>query len=342
MQINVEQALGFGTKAHREGKLQDAERFYRFILELDSSHPDANHNLGLLAISANKDAASLPFFKTALKVSPHVEQFWLSYIDALINQHQFESVSEMLEKARNYGISEEKLNAWESQVALVAGQLNPDGACPPHQLLTILLEHYQNERYNEAESAARSLSIKFPSHNFSWKILGAVLKKKGRASDALFAGQKAVEISPDDAEAHFNLGNSFRDLRRLEEAEASARKAIILKPNFAAAHNNLGNILRELGRLDEAEASYIHAISFEPDFAEAHNNLGITLKVLGRLEEAEESCIQAVALRPSWAEAHSNLGKILLKKGQYRKGLNELLVGDGFIAFDLKNGLSIL
>jgi Flp pilus assembly protein TadD len=54
-----------------------------------------------------------------------------------------------------------------------------------------------------------------------------------------------------------------------------------LKPDFAEAHNNLGNTLKELGRLDEAEASYNQAIALKPDYAEAHRNLGNTL-VLSR------------------------------------------------------------
>jgi Flp pilus assembly protein TadD len=34
------------------------------------------------------------------------------------------------------------------------------------------------------------------------------------------------------------------------------RQAVALSPKDAEAHNNLGNTLKELGRLDEAEASY--------------------------------------------------------------------------------------
>ena len=104
----------------------------------------------------------------------------------------------------------------------------------------------------------------------------------------------------------------------------------------------MGNTLRELDRLDEAEASYKQAIALKPDYAMAHSNLGNALTELGRLDEAEASCAQAIALKSDFAEAHSNLGKILLKNGQHREGLNEILLGDGIISFDLKNGLSIL
>ena len=75
-----------------------------------------------------------------------------------------------------------------------------------------------------------------------------------------------------------------------------------LAPQDFEAHSNLGNTLKELGRLDEAEASYTQAIALKPDYAEAHYNLGITLQELGRLDEAEASYTQAIALKPDFAE----------------------------------------
>ena len=53
-------------------------------------------------------------------------------------------------------------------------------------------------------------------------------------------------------------------------------QAIALKQDFAEAHNNLGNIFKELKKLEEAQASYLKAIALKPNFAEAHYNLGVT------------------------------------------------------------------
>jgi len=187
---------------------------------------------------------------------------------------------------------------------------------PSQSQYDILLECYQRGRYDDAEKLAISLTEQFPYDQFSWKVLGAVLKKTGRVSESLFASQKAVGINPQDVEAHSNLGNTLKELGRLDEAEASYTQAIALNPNFSIAHNSLGNTLKELGRLDEAEASYTQAIALNPDYAEAHNSLGNTLKELGRLDEAEASYTQAIALNPDYAEAHSNLGTTLKELGR--------------------------
>ena len=128
-----------------------------------------------------------------------------------------------------------------------------------------------------------------------------------KEAESLAPKQNAAELSPHDAEAQSNLGNTLQELGRLDEAEASYRQAIALKPDYADAHYNLGNTLQELGRLGEAEASLRQAIALKPDYAEAHNNLGATLQELGRLDESEASYRQAITLKPDSAEAHNNL-----------------------------------
>ena len=48
MEFTLDQALQTGIIAHSEGRLKEAARFYRAILQAQPDHPDANHNLGLL------------------------------------------------------------------------------------------------------------------------------------------------------------------------------------------------------------------------------------------------------------------------------------------------------
>ena len=146
--------------------------------------------------------------------------------------------------------------------------------------------------------------------------LGVTLKELGRLDEAEVSYKKAIALKPDLAEAHSNLGNTLKKLGRLDEAEVSNTQAIALKPDYAEAHSNLGNTLQELGRLDEAKASYKQAIALKPDYAEVHSNLGNVLKELGRLDEAEVSYTQAIALKPDHAEAHNNLGGMLQELGR--------------------------
>ena len=316
MELTVEEALQQGVAAYNEGKLQDAERLYRAILQSQPTHPDANHNLGVLAVSVNEAEAALPLFKTALEANPNREQFWLSYIDALIKEEQFDNAKQVLEQAKKYIVYGDRLNSLEAQLSPKTHNPTTARLSPPQELLNNLLGHYQNRRYSDAEKLAVSITQEFPKDQFAWKVLGAVLGQIGRKSEAVDANQTAVALSPQDADAHSNLGITLQQLGRLDEAEVSYKQAIVLKPDFVEAHSNLGNMLKELGRLDEAEASHKQAIVLKPDYAEAHSNLGITLQELGRLDEAEASYNQAIALKPDYAEAHYNLGNMLKELGR--------------------------
>ncbi len=321
MELTIEQALQQGVAAHKEGKLQDAERLYRAILQSQPLHPDANHNLGVLAVSVNKADAALPLFKTALEANPKIEQFWLSYIDCLIKGEQFANAKQVLEQAKTQGLVGDKLNNLETQLLPKTQAENVNSASPSQKQLSSLLEHYQNGRVNDAEKLAASITNEFPQHQFAWKVLGAVLKQTGRVMESLTAMQKSVQLAPQDAEAHSNLGVTLKELGMLEEALASYAQAIALKPDYAEAHSNLGVTLKELGRLNEALASYKQAIALKPDYAEAHSNLGVTLQELENLDEAEASYKQAIALKPDYAEAHSNLGVTLQKLGRLDEAL---------------------
>ena len=73
MELHIEKALQQGIAAHKEGRLQDAERFYRTILRAKPEHSHANHNLGVLAVAVGKPAEAIPFFKLALEVGPNIE-----------------------------------------------------------------------------------------------------------------------------------------------------------------------------------------------------------------------------------------------------------------------------
>ena len=56
--------------------------------------------MGVLAVSVGKVEQALPFFKTALEANPKIEQFWLSYIDALIKLDRMADAKSVFDQAR--------------------------------------------------------------------------------------------------------------------------------------------------------------------------------------------------------------------------------------------------
>lgn len=191
--LTIDQALQQAVAHHRQGQRQDAERLYRAILKDQPNHPDANHNLGVLAVQAKQAAAGLPYLKAALEANPKQGRYWLSYIDALIQAGQTDAARQVLEQGRQRGLQGEA-------VAALAGRLEPT----PQEIAS-LMTLFTEGRYTEAATLARTMTVRFPLHGFGWKVLGTAFKQMGRSADALAPMQKAAALSPNDAEAHSNL-----------------------------------------------------------------------------------------------------------------------------------------
>ena len=83
---------------------------------------------------------------------------------------------------------------------------------------------------------------------------------------------------------------------QVDEAIAHYRKALEIKPDYAEAHYNLGIALAGRGQVDEAIAHYRKALEIKPDYAEAHINLGIVLAGRGQVDEAIDHYQKALAL----------------------------------------------
>ncbi len=184
---------------------------------------------------------------------------------------------------------------------------NPPSKTSKEQLINQAIQFHLKGNIPEATKCYQyCINQGFNDHRVFSNYAG-ILQGIGKLEAAAISLHKAIEIKPDYAEAHFNLGIILSDLGKLEAAAISLHKAIEIKPNYAEPHYNLGIILSDLGNLKDAELSYRKAIEIKPDFAEAHSNLGSILRDLGNLQEAEISLSKAIELNPNYAKAYYSL-----------------------------------
>jgi predicted O-linked N-acetylglucosamine transferase (SPINDLY family) len=338
IQLEIERALQLATAQHQAGGLQLAEELYLTILQLNPSHPDANHNLGVLAVQKNQPAAGLSYFLAALDADPARAQYWISYINALFQADQREKAQQVLALARQQGLKGDEVEALALQLegtqtpvaapdvstAVANDNLKkpkakpvlPPKKYPGLQEINALSALFNKGRYAEVLPLAKKMTERYPMHGQGWKALGIAFIQTAKNAEALVPMKKAAELLPDDIGVHNYLGNTLNEMGYLKEAEASYQRILQIKPNHAEAYSNLGNNLKNQGRLNEAEASYSMALQLNPNYAEAHNNLGNTLWELSRLDEAETSFRRAIQLKPDFVAAHCNLGNNLRSQGK--------------------------
>ena len=93
-------------------------------MQSQPKHPGANHNLGVLAVSINRTDAALPLFKTALESNSKIEQFWFSFIDALLKAGKLDDAQRVLDDVQRVRISTAKLQGWEGQMKSELSPIN--------------------------------------------------------------------------------------------------------------------------------------------------------------------------------------------------------------------------
>ena len=107
-----------------------------------------------------------------------------------------------------------------------------------------------------------------------------------------------LELKPDYAEAHNNLGVVYNELFQHEEAVISYNKAIELNNGYVSAYFNLGNAFSSLDNYEEAIVNFNKAIQLDPNHADALSNLGVPLLALSRYDEALKVYSRAIELDP--------------------------------------------
>ena len=271
MELTLDQALQKGIEAHKAGKVEEADRYYTAILKSQPKHPDANHNMGVLAVGVGKVEQALPFFKTALEGNASTAQYWLSYIDALIKLDRMVDAKAVFDQLKSKGAKGDGFDQIEKRLGLskqaVAAE-NSNVQNPPKDQLQVLINLYTQGQHQEALDGASKLLTEFPNSVILYNIIGTVNQGLGKLEEAVEAYKKAINIKPDYADAYNNLGLVLKGQDKLEEAIETFKKALALKPDTAEAYYNIGLIFQEQGKLDEAIEAVKKAL-LKPNSAEA-------------------------------------------------------------------------
>jgi len=98
---------------------------------------------------------------------------------------------------------------------------------------------------------------------------------------------RALEIDPDDVEAHQQYADMLAAMGRSDEALRSIRRAAALDPTSAIRQNNVGWILYQNGRVAESIPQLERASALDPALKMPYDNLHRSYLALGRLDEAE-------------------------------------------------------
>ena len=249
-------------RLHQQGRLADAERVYREVLQQAPNHFDALHLLGVLGLQAGRTEAGVELIGKAIQLNPNS---WGAH-------------NNLGNGLRELGRLDAALASFDRTIAL-----RPDFA-EAHNNRGVVLQGLN--RIGDARVSFDAAIALKPDYAEAYNNRGNARKHEGDREGAIADFDKAIALRPDYAGAHYNRGTVLQELRRFDEALASLDRAIALQPDHAAAYNNRGLVLQELRRPDDAIASYARTIALKPNYAEAYVNQSVSLLQLGRFAQA--------------------------------------------------------
>jgi tetratricopeptide (TPR) repeat protein len=181
----------------------------------------------------------------------------------------------------------------------------------------------QRRQFDQAiEWIARAIKLE-PKVEFL-STLGTTLQSQRRFEEALKVFDKAISLSPEDAELWKNLGTVLMDLLRGDEAVLSLQQALKFNPRYVDAANILGLLRFRLGRFQEALECFDLSIDIQPGQADALLMRAIILERLKRFDEALSDNIRSFELDPNNPETCNNLGNVLQLLGRHEESLGWL------------------
>jgi tetratricopeptide (TPR) repeat protein len=138
----------------------------------------------------------------------------------------------------------------------------------------------------------------------AFEVRGADALSKRQWPAAIAALRQALELSPDNAFTHLNLGTALFENGDPASALAEFRQAVRLSPGLAKAHYGIGVVTEADGREAEALEAFAAAVKSDPDYAEARLSLGDALRRNGRDADALPQYEAVIKISPSASPAY--------------------------------------
>ena len=189
--------------------------------------------------------------------------------------------------------------------------------------MRLAFEAHNRGQHAEAEALCRKLLPEGRPDARLHFLLGMILHRLGRDTEAIEPLRHAARLTPRDAAVFNSLGCVFHSLKDYSRAVENFQQAVALKPNQADLHYSLGNACFPLGEIEAAAAAFRRSVELNPQDAQSWNNLGKTLKELNRLDESLAAYEQALAIQPDYVLAHYGYALSLLASGNLPAGFRE-------------------
>jgi glycosyltransferase involved in cell wall biosynthesis len=250
-----------GEAFFADGKIEEAQKCFRTVVEENPENREAWNNLGVIAYRKRDTQAAADYFLKSLQIDP-------LQIDAIAN------LCELLAASGNLGeglplletLAEKNPDNPDIAKLLSQARLADDPKALPQEV-TALYDRAGTGRRIEIGRTADKESE--GPHRLETKKPAAVVEEPAKS---------VIETTSPDPMALLKEGFARFSERSLDEAAALFRQVVRLDPRSKEAHNNLGVIAFEKKDYQEAVGHFATALQLDPTYVDARKNLDAARK----------------------------------------------------------------
>ncbi|MEN8136784.1 MAG: sulfotransferase [Thermodesulfobacteriota bacterium] len=254
-----------GSVNYKQGRMTEAEAYFRKALKFDKQNISALIGLGRLEGDLGRVDSAAAFYNKTLKISPD------NYL-ALNGMGGLFLKTGNLEMARNVFEKVIRLEPHSSEGLYGLGRVNASQA-----------------QFAEAEINYRLAILNRPEYAEAYHSWGIIQAKQGRYAEAEDSYRKSLDIRPDNINAMFDLAELYEKSNRLQESKEIVNRSLDVAPGNLGASRIMATLLRREGKPGEA-LKWLDSVSLPENnpakSSEVHYELARIYDRLGENEKA--------------------------------------------------------
>jgi tetratricopeptide (TPR) repeat protein len=273
---------------------KDTESLFAHALAVTDGNYVAHSNYAVVLREKGDIEGAISHFRQAVQIRPDYPEAQTGLGAALLAEGRTQEAMPAIGEALRVSPSSSGAHAMLGTLLVQQGrikeaaaeyqkalELDPDNAAAHTGLGSVLAQMGQTQlgqaqpgqtQLGQADDALRQLYAGVqlePEVADRHYQLGVVLARMGRLNDAIPQLSEAIRLAPADPSANYNLAVAFASAGRMEEALNQFKRTITLKPGYANAELGVAKVLLSMDRNDEAKPHLERALQLDPNLREA-------------------------------------------------------------------------
>lgn len=316
-----------GTCYMATGKSDEAIKCYEKAVEITPNNPMAYFNLGSAYQIKQNHEEACRYLKKAVELDEEDEGFKSTLAMSLVKLEKYEEAAEIYKKLlimspqkENYKYNlvtcYEAMNDLQTAIKMLEGMvyMNQKFVLPAQKLASLYIKTNQLTKAKEIYDNILLKNNVTPEVFHQYAILSSSLCDTETAERML---KKVIQMNPDIAKAHKDLGIIYLNKRLFDYAKDEFQTAMRLQPNDFEIIFEYANFLYSTSQNVEAERYYLEALEIQPQNVLALTFMGLNKLILNQLDEAKDYILKAMKVNPHHEYIQFCAGRIMFARKEF-------------------------